>query len=232
MPLSAKQRAELVRKATEKRQTTDSTKVDVVKELTSALKGVAVKGDKGDKGEPGRDGKDGKPGKDGQPGKDGKNGRDGIDGLPGKNGKDGKDGKPGQDGLTGSMPAHERSGNRLRFENPDGTWGNWMLVGSRSVTAVGGGGGGQKYSTDNAVIEAANAPNSTLSYTGDLLTGVAFTDTTDITNNSKVYAYDVSDVLQTVTHTFDYLAQTWTVTTTLSYTSGKLTGKSTTIGKV
>lgn len=85
---------------------------------------------------------------------------------------------------------------------------------------------------DNATIEAANAPNSTLSYTGDLLTGVTFVNTTEITNNSKVFAHDAGNVLQTITHTFDYLAQTWTVTTTLSYTSGKLTSKSTTIGKV
>ena len=84
---------------------------------------------------------------------------------------------------------------------------------------------------DQFVLYMAEKPNSTLSYTGELLTNIAYVDTTDIINNSKVLAYS-SGLLETTTHTFDYLSQTWTVTTTLSYTAGKLTGKSTTIGKV
>lgn len=32
----------------------------------------------------------------------------------------------GTNGDTGPMPAHEWKGSRLRFQNPDGTWGEWV----------------------------------------------------------------------------------------------------------
>lgn len=251
MGLNKTQRAALVTKATDKRRTQNANSDAMLQELAAAIKGTGIRGPKGEKGEkgeqgnpgvngvkgdPGPAGKDGRNGKDGVNGKDGKDGRNGIDGVngaPGADGKDGRDGKDGQDGAKGDTPAHEVKGQRIRFENPDGSWGRWALLGSRSITSVGGGGSPLSVSqSDRLVILVADASDSTMTYTGELLTGVTFVDTPEITNNSKTLVYNVSDQLETITHTFDYLGQTWTVTTSLSYTAGKLTGKSTTIGKV
>ena len=78
----------------------------VFKAYKSQLKGQ--KGDKGDKPIAGKDYPIPKPGK---------NGIDGIDGINGKNPKD------GEDGFT---PRHEIKDGKLRFENPDKTWGEWI----------------------------------------------------------------------------------------------------------
>lgn len=53
-------------------------------------------------------------------------------------------------GEDGRIPAHEWDGTRLRFENPDGTWGEWVDLrgrkgekgdkGADGVSFVGGGG--------------------------------------------------------------------------------------------
>lgn len=231
MGLSKEQRQLLVTQVNQKRVTEKET--SAVNALVNVLGKVAVQGEQGPPGRDGKDGKDGQPGKDGANGADGKDGRDGIDGLPGKDGVDGKDGQPGKDGQAGQMPKHEVKGKRFRFENPDGSWGSWGLVGGSTIQTIGGGGQALSVSqSDRLVLLVADASDATYSYTGDLLTGVTFIDTAEITNNSKTLAYDVDDLLKTITHTFDYLAQTWTVTTTFSYTAGKLTGKSTTIGKV
>tara|TARA_R110002167_G_scaffold45515_3_gene136728 strand:+ start:3155 stop:3556 length:402 start_codon:yes stop_codon:yes gene_type:complete len=84
---------------------------------------------------------------------------------------------------------------------------------------------------DSSIMQAAASSVVSFSYTSGVLTGAAYTDTADITNNSKVFAYSTG-LLTTITHVFDYRSQTWTATTTLSYTTGTLTGKSTIIGKV
>ncbi len=71
----------------------------------------SIKGDRGEKGDAG------------QPGKDGRNGVDG------KNGKDGKNGQP---------PEHEWEDTKLRFKNPDGSWGEKVdLKGERGETGGG-----------------------------------------------------------------------------------------------
>lgn len=51
-------------------------------------------------------------------------------------------------GDIGPAPAHEWDGTRLRFQNPDGTWGEWVDLrgnpgkpGKNGVNAIGGGGG-------------------------------------------------------------------------------------------
>lgn len=40
--------------------------------------------------------------------------------------------------LVGDEPAHEWSGHKLRFKNPDGTWGPWQTISGRQ-TVIGGG---------------------------------------------------------------------------------------------
>lgn len=84
---------------------------------------------------------------------------------------------------------------------------------------------------DADIIALAQTTDSTLSYSGDTLTGVSYVDSAFITSNAKVLAYTGS-TLDSVTHTFTYDSQVWTVTTTLTYTSGKLTDKAISIGKV
>jgi len=119
-----------------------------------------IQGEKGEDGIDGVDGKDGKDGEKGDAGKrgargftgaDGRAGRDGIDGKDGKDGRDGKDGKigyrgmrgrPGADGKRGRIgprPDHEFKSNedgslQLRFQKPDGNWGDWSNLRTNEIT--------------------------------------------------------------------------------------------------
>jgi hypothetical protein len=90
----------------------------------------------------------------GLPGQDGQDGEDGKDGLSAyqiavQNGFVGSEsewlrslqGQDGEDGAVGPMPRHEWSGSRLRFEKPDGTWGEWVDLRGTGAVASGGGGG-------------------------------------------------------------------------------------------
>jgi hypothetical protein len=63
---------------------------------------MLAQGDKGDKGDPGH-----------TP-------------VKGKDYFDGKDGKRGLKGEKGDIPRHEIEDYKIRFENPDGTWGDWL----------------------------------------------------------------------------------------------------------
>lgn len=49
--------------------------------------------------------------------------RDGKDGIHGTHGKDGRDGEMGE---RGPAPEHEWDGTALRFQDPDGTWGDFV----------------------------------------------------------------------------------------------------------
>jgi hypothetical protein len=77
----------------------------------------------------------------GEKGDRGDQGEKGDKGDPGKNGQD------GQEGERGPMPDHEWRGTAVRFEKPDGTWGQWVeLRGLRGpdgqlIVQPGGGGG-------------------------------------------------------------------------------------------
>lgn len=94
---------------------------------------------RGEPGKPGPRGKDGVDGKDGKDGKDGHSPIAGIDyPLPSK----GEKGEPGGVGERGPMPKHEWDGSKLRFENPDGTWGKWVDIRGPSGRSIFGGGGG------------------------------------------------------------------------------------------
>jgi len=66
------------------------------------------------------------------------------DPIPGERGLPGK---PGKRGLNGRMPKHEWNGTFIRFENPDGSWGEWKNIqgpggGSMNGPSEGGFGGG------------------------------------------------------------------------------------------
>ena len=99
------------------------------------------KGDKGDRGERGLTGSAGKDGIDGTKGDKGDQGEQGIrgiqgekgdmgpQGLSGKDGIDGKDGSQGERGEKGDKGdkiKHEWEDTKLRLENSDGSWGDYV----------------------------------------------------------------------------------------------------------
>lgn len=100
----------------------------------------------------------------------------------------GKDGDPGP---KGDKPDHEWQGTQLRFERPDGSWGELVDLrgpkgakGSRGASVAIGG--------QQVALPALPAPpgtaapkSPTLAYTGDLLTGITYAD-----GSTKALAYD------------------------------------------
>lgn len=65
----------------------------------------------------------------------------GPQGERGPAGRDAKDGARGDKGDKGDMPAHQWDGTRLRFERPDGTWGEWVELKGAMVAAASMGAG-------------------------------------------------------------------------------------------
>ena len=130
---------------------------EMAKQRTLEIQGFNIEKIKGDRGEKG-DTIVGPKGLKGEDGKDGYTPQKGIDYFDGKNGKDGasadekkiiekiiksipipkdgKDGKNGLDGKNGRSPKHEYKYGQLRFENPDGTWGEWINL--REYASFGG----------------------------------------------------------------------------------------------
>jgi len=120
----------------------DKEEVQLVKLVGPQIE--VMKGEKGDTGAVGPRGPIGPRGERGQRGEKGERGRDGRDGVDGKDGEVGKDGRDGKDAVVdykrvvretldkipkpkdGKTPKHEWDGKKLRFENPDGTWGEWV----------------------------------------------------------------------------------------------------------
>lgn len=106
---------------------------DIVNELAKNIKGE--QGDKGDKGDPGNDGLNGLQGPQGERGLRGPQGMQGIKGEKGDKGDRGErgpigprggEGPRGAEGKPGSPPEHEYRDGMLRFETPDGSWGQWI----------------------------------------------------------------------------------------------------------
>lgn len=96
----------------------------------------------GERGEPGEPGPRGERGPAGPVGPVGPKGADAIarDGARGPQGPQGPQGPPGE---PGPAPRHQWDGTKLRFENPDGSWGRKVdLEGPRGPQGYGGGGGG------------------------------------------------------------------------------------------
>lgn len=107
------------------------------------------KGERGDKGDTGARGPKGEPGKDGEPGPAGKDGKDG---------QQGERGERGEQGPKGDTPAHEWIGTGLRFEKPDGTWGETVeLRGPKGAKgSAGSSGGGGRATFDPSTLPAAS----------------------------------------------------------------------------
>lgn len=80
-----------------------------------------------------------KPGPKGDTGPQGLPGLQGLQGPQGPSGKDGlvgPRGPQGPQGPQGETPAHEISGNLIRFKQSDGTWGKWLHLGGGSSGGI------------------------------------------------------------------------------------------------
>ena len=159
------------------------------------------KGDKGDKGDRGETGPKGERGLQGQAGADGKRG---AAGPKGDKGDKGDQGPPGPRGPVGPVPEHEWEGTKLRFEKPNGRWGDFVdlrgPVGPAGRGGGGGGGGGDPGGSSAAVQFSAPAaedipPDSFVACTvfGNLvladatdpdLRAIAFTEAGGLTGSS------------------------------------------------
>lgn len=118
----------------------------------SGVKGdTGASGSTGEKGNPGTNGIDGQRGKSiigplglkgdvGEIGKPGVFGKRGLKGAKGIEGNTGPQGERGIKGDTGPAPHHEWMGFKLRFQNPDGSWGKYTdLKGPRGNQGDGSG---------------------------------------------------------------------------------------------
>lgn len=96
-------------------------------------------GPQGVQGEIGPQGPVGATGPEGATGPQGPQGKPGPQGPRGLQGEKGDKGDKGDQGERGPMPQHEWKGSRLRFQKPDGAWGNFVEL--RGPAGAGGGGG-------------------------------------------------------------------------------------------
>lgn len=165
----------------------------------------------------GKDGSDGKDGKDGKSGKAGKNGTDGIDGLPGAPGIDGEKGE------KGDVPKHEWFGTKLRFELPDGKWGEYTdLQGNGSggsSSAIWGTGNIGIYNASTLVGDA-----SSINFTGSGISSITKVGTqitvnvsggtaSPLTTKGDVYTYSTTNArLGVGTNAYALLADSSTAT--------------------
>ena len=142
--------------------------------LTGEKGEMGEKGENGERGEIGLPGTDGRDGLDGSIGMSGKDGKDGLNGQNGLQGERGKPGKDGKDGEPGKPPKHEWKGNWLRFENPDGSWGEWIkLSEGQAKTLHRGGGVSSLIAGANITITSDGNGNYTItSLSGDASTRV------------------------------------------------------------
>ena len=126
---------------------------------------VGPVGQTGPTGANGKDGRDGTDGKDGREGPRGHTGQAGAPGADGKRGPKGEKGEPGKQGDPGPAPQHEVSGSKIRFKNPDGSWGKWLKAPKGEKGADGQNGG-------TVIIRGAGGGSGSASL-GDLLPGNA-----------------------------------------------------------
>ena len=113
-------------------------------------------------------GPQGERGESGAPGEPGPTGEPGPCGADGQQGPQGEAGPPGPPGPQGDKPDHEWKGTALRFEKPDGTWGDLVELKGPAGKRGGGGAGGS--------IAPAPLESPVMSWTDGLLTGVVYAD--------------------------------------------------------
>lgn len=136
----------------------EDTELATVLYLKHADSGVTSRDLRGNRGRRGRLGEAGAPGTMGRQGLQGKQGEQGLEGVQGDTGDKGLEGRQGEVGIegpvgprgpkgdTGLAPAHEWEEAKLRFRNPDGSWGRRVnlrgMTGGRGGQGEAGAGGG------------------------------------------------------------------------------------------
>ncbi|MDZ4397983.1 hypothetical protein [Hydrogenophaga sp.] len=123
-------------------------------------------------------GPQGERGPKGAPGAGGPTGFQGEPGADGAQGPQGEQGPPGPQGPKGDKPDHQWDGTALKFEKPDGTWGEAVEL--RGPAGKRGGGGGSA-----APAQPAQPASPVFSYEGGLLSGVVYAD-----GSAKVMSYE------------------------------------------
>ena len=118
--------AQLLKKVRQKRD----------KAVLNKLRAVKNKGKTGEAGATGSQGSTGLQGPQGEPGQAimgpiGPMGPQGERGSQGSSGPPGAIGLQGDKGEIGDKPDHEWNETSLRFENPDGSWGDWANLKGR-----------------------------------------------------------------------------------------------------
>lgn len=133
-------------------------------------------GPQGEQGPEGPQGPQGPQGIQGPPGPQGPQGPQGPPGEQGPPGQNGSQGIPGAQGPIGLTPAHEWFSTLLRFQNQDGSWGEfvdlqgiagdtrWELNGQNIYYVTGGVGIGTK--TPSATLEV-NGSVAASTFVGD-----------------------------------------------------------------
>ena len=154
-----------------------------------------LQGEKGDRGPKGERGLRGEKGEQGEQGPRGVQGRQGLEGMPGRQGKQGPAGKDGRDGKDGQLKVvhdimkdfyqYDKLRKRLRFRNPDGSWGEWIKIRS--------GGGGGSGNTIDGLTEVYH--DTTLSGKG------TFTDPLSVIGGGTGYEYHRIKVASGETYT-------------------------------
>lgn len=145
-------------------------------------------GEEGERGERGKPGQEGAPGRNGKDGQDGAPGPAGSEGKPGRDGMDGKDGmqgQPGEKGDSGPAPAHQVKNGEIRFQNPDGSWGQWIKV---SQSRGGAGGGASSAAFGNFVLKAGDTMSGNLIFPDNISSGFG-------TDSDAGIAYDGTDLI-------------------------------------
>ena len=101
--------------------------------------GQGLQGDQGIAGPTGQTGQQGQRGYQGPQGLQGETGLTGPSGSAGPQGLQGETGLTGASGSSGLAPSHEWSGTQIRFQNADGSWGDYTelaLSGALSASTI------------------------------------------------------------------------------------------------
>ena len=159
-------------------------------------------GPQGLQGEQGLTGASGSAGPQGLQGEQGLTGASGSAGPQGLQGEQGIQGLTGASGSTGLAAAHEWSGTEIRFQNPDGSWGDYTdlaLSGTVDANSILGtfdaidlrAANGERYR-----LEATNDGDLTFATASNLIEGETYLVTDEVklrADNGNIYTLSATD---------------------------------------
>ena len=170
--------------------------VDVTEQVRAFINYENLIGPKGDPGPIGRTGERGRRGRRGMIGPAGKDGVSviGRQGEQGPPGPEGPPGPKGDKGDTGLPPEHQWDGTRLRFRNPDGTWGVFVrLKGDTGGRGPAGAGGGGRGNSANPGFDSISLVGTDLVFARPAAGPLGETITVDLSSLAGAGTVDVED---------------------------------------